>query len=93
MGEGEDVIPAPYHVRGKLQPESSVFFRVTKYSGPRFSPGRRIQCDFFTASLPAEGRGRGWVEIPHGSSFMARGCGYVGLCPRQGSPTNRTPSF
>ena len=32
------VIPAPYQVRTKLQPESSVF-RALRLTGPRFSPG------------------------------------------------------
>ena len=36
-----------------------MFLGGYKYSGPRFSPGRRIQCDFFTASLPP-GEGSSW---------------------------------
>ena len=37
-----------YEVNSSRNP---VFSLGYKYSGPRFSPGRRIECDFFTPSL------------------------------------------
>jgi len=54
------------------------YFGASKYAGPRFSPGRRIQCDFFTPSF-SEGEGLA-ICILHLYEIFVKRSGKKGWC-------------